>query len=86
MLDDEEIGLIRIKQEIKGIPRHGVAIGGIDWERLAQGLGADGVAVDSENGLQDALAAAKHTERTTVIAARIDGSGYVDQFNALREL
>ena len=86
VLDDSEIGLIRVKQEIKGIPRHGVAIGGIDWEKLAAGFGADGVTVDSENGLQDALAQARHTERTTVIGVRIDGSGYVDQFNALREL
>jgi len=86
VLDDGEIGLIRVKQEIKGIARHGVAIGGIDWVKLAEGFGADGVVVDTENGLQDAIAAAKHTERTTVIAARIDGSGYVDQFNALREL
>jgi hypothetical protein len=81
-----EIGLIRVKQEIKGIQRHGVAIGGLDWVKLAQGFGADGVVVENENGLQDALGAALASGRTTVVAARIDGSGYVDQFNALREL
>lgn len=86
VLDDEEIGLIRVKQEIKGIDRYGVGIGGMNWDSLARGFGAEGVTVDSENGLQDALLAAKHTEQTTVIAVRIDGSGYVDQFNALREL
>ncbi len=86
VFDDQEIGLIRIKQEIKGIPRHGVAIGGQDWVKLAEGFGCEGAVVDTENALQDALTAAKHTERTTVIVARIDGSGYVDQFNALREL
>jgi acetolactate synthase I/II/III large subunit len=86
VFDDQEIGLIRVKQEIKGLPLHGVQIGGCDWEKLAQGFGADGVTVDSENGLQDALGAALKSGRTTVIGARIDGSGYVDQFNALREL
>ena len=86
VLDDEEIGLIRVKQEIKGIDRYGVGIGGMDWESLARGFGAEGVTVHSENELQDALSKAKHTEQTTVIAAKIDGSGYVDQFNALREL
>ncbi len=30
VLDDSEIGLIRIKQEIKGLPLHGVSIGGCD--------------------------------------------------------
>ncbi|KLK94650.1 hypothetical protein AA309_02390 [Microvirga vignae] len=86
VLDDQQIGLIRVKQEIKGLPLHGVGIGGCDWEKLAQGFGADGVTVDTENGLQDALGAALKTGRTTVIGVRIDGSGYVDQFNALREL
>jgi acetolactate synthase-1/2/3 large subunit len=86
VLDDEEIGLIRIKQELKGIPRFGVQIGGLHWEKLAQGFGADGTVVESEQGLQCALAAALLSGRTTVIAVRIDPSGYVAQFNALREL
>src|SRR5262249_40498794 len=34
VFDDEEIGLIRVKQEIKGIPLNGVKLGGVDWERL----------------------------------------------------
>lgn len=86
VFDDAEIGLIRVKQEIKGIPLYGVGLGGCDWERIAQGFGADGTVVDNEHGLGDALATAARSERTTVIGVRIDGSGYVDQFNALREL
>jgi acetolactate synthase-1/2/3 large subunit len=86
IFDDQEIGLIRVKQELKGLPTHGVGIGGMDWEKLAQGFGADGVTVDTENGLTDALQAAVKSGRTTVIGARIDPSGYVDQFKALREL
>jgi acetolactate synthase-1/2/3 large subunit len=86
VFDDEEIGLIRVKQEIKQIPRYGVGIGGMKWDRMAEGFGADGTVVDTENGLQDALSAALKSSRTTVIGVKIDGSGYVDQFNALREL
>ncbi len=86
VFDDAEIGLIRVKQEIKGIPLHGVQLGGCDWEKIAEGFGADGTVVDSEHGLGDALSAAARSGRTTVIGVRIDGSGYVDQFNALREL
>lgn len=86
VLDDEEIGLIRIKQEIKGIPLYGVKLGGVAWDKLAQSFGADGTIVDTETGLGEALAAAVKSGRTTVIAARIDPSGYVAQFNALREL
>lgn len=86
VLDDEEIGLIRVKQEIKGLPAYGVHTGGMDWEKLAQGFGADGVVVDNEHALGDAISAALQSGTTTLIAVRIDPSGYVAQFNALREL
>src|SRR6185437_346060 len=86
VLDDQEIGMIRVKQEIKGVPLHGVKIGGVDWEKLAQSFGADGVVVETEQGLANALKAAVVSRRTTVIGVRIDASGYVAQFNALREL
>jgi acetolactate synthase-1/2/3 large subunit len=86
VFDDQEIGLIRVKQEIKGIPTYGVKIGGINWESLAQGFGANGAVVDSENGLSDALQAALKSDKSTVIAMKIDSSGHVAQFNALREL
>lgn len=86
VFDDREIALIRIKQELKGIPKFGIGLGGLDWEKLAAGLGADGVVVETEHQLGDALVAAAASGRSTIIAARIDGSCYVDQFNALREL
>jgi len=86
VFDDQEIGLIRIKQEIKGIAPHGVKLGGVEWETLAHAFGADGVTVDTEQGLGNALEAALQSKRTTVIGVRIDPSGYVAQFNALREL
>jgi len=86
VFDDREIGLIRVKQEIKGIPLHGVQLGGVDWEKLAQSFGADGVVVETEQALANALKTALQSNRTTVIGVRIDASGYVAQFNALREL
>ena len=86
VFDDEEIGLIRVKQEIKGIAPHGVHIGGVDWEKLGQAFGADAIVVETEQALTNALAAALKSGGTTLIAARIDASGYVAQFNALREL
>jgi acetolactate synthase-1/2/3 large subunit len=86
VLDDEEIGLIRVKQEIKGLSPYGVHLGGMNWEHLARGFGVSGTTVDTENALGDALKAALHSGETTLIAAKIDPSGYVAQFNALREL
>ena len=42
--------------------------------------------VETEHQLGDALQAAMRSGRTTLVAARIDGGAYVEQFNALREL
>ena len=61
-------------------------LGGVDWEKLAAAFAADGAVVETETALGDALAAALASRRTTLIGARIDPSGYVDQFNALREM
>jgi acetolactate synthase I/II/III large subunit len=63
-----------------------VKLGGVEWEKLAHAFGADSVTVDTEQGLSSALTAALHSKRTTVMGVRIDASGYVAQFNALREL
>lgn len=86
VFDDQEVGLIRVKQELKGLPRHGVGIGYTHWESLAAGFGANCEVAETENALADALAACSHTAETNLIVARIDGGGYVEQFNALREL
>src|SRR3546814_1995958 len=64
----------------------GADIVDLTWEKIGQCFDADGVTVDSENGLQGALCGALKSGRTTLIGARIDGSGSADQFNALREL
>lgn len=84
VLDDGELGVMRVRQDMKNLPRYGTALGGIDWEHLLKGFGATGIAVDTENALGDALNAAIKSKQTTVIAARLDTSGYIDQFRLLR--
>ena len=87
VFDDQEIGLIRVKQEIKGIPPHGVGLGGIDWEKLGAGLRRRRHRGRDRGGAGATPSARRCSPtRTTVIGARIDPSGYVAQFNALREL
>ena len=56
------------------------------WDKLAQGFGADGTIVTDEQQLSSTLKVAIQSGRTNILGARIDGSEYVDQFNALREL
>ena len=69
----------------QGIPLYGVELGGVDWEKLAKAFGADGTWWKPRRLWQGA-ARGREVRATTVIAVRIDASGYVAQFNALREL
>ena len=50
------------------------------------GIGTSTVTYGNKLQVQGAIAAALQSGRTTVIGVRIDASGYVAQFNALREL
>ena len=83
VLDDGELGAMRVRQDLKGLHRKGTQLGGFDWESLARGFGAEGVVVDNEKSLGDALQLACNSRQTTLIAAKIDASGYVDQFKAM---
>lgn len=86
VFDDQAISLIRVKQELKGLPEVGVSLSATDYKALAQGLGADGVNVSDVDELHDAVGSALDSGRTTLIGARIDPSGYPEQFAALRDM
>ena len=85
VVDDEEIGFILARQEIKAIVRFGSGYGGLDRAGLATGCGVDGVVVESGRGPGDTLRAAAASGRTTLTAVRIGGGARVDRFNALQE-
>src|SRR5260370_16895429 len=71
VLDDQEIGLIRVKQEIKGVPAHGVHIGGVDWEKLGHAFGPDAAVVETEQALANPLGAPLTSNPTAPLAPRI---------------
>ena len=85
-VDMTEVMSLRSRFQEAFTARHGIKLGGVDWEKLGPAFGADATVVEREPALADALSAAVKSGRTTLIAARIDAAGYVDQFNALREL
>ena len=84
VLDNAGLGVMSLKQDLKDIPRTGTVLGGVDWDHLAQAFGADSTTVDNENALGDAIGVALKSNRTTLIAARMDSSRYVDQYKAMR--
>ena len=83
VLSDGELGAMRIRQDLRGLSRLGTQLGNFNWERLAEGYGADGIVVETENALGDALTKSVESDGTTLIVARIDASNNVDQFKAM---
>lgn len=83
---DDGHSLISTKQEIKGLPVHGMDFPRPDYPSLAKGFGMMGVTVSDVSQYRDALAAALKRETSTLIEARIDASGYARQFDVIREL
>lgn len=77
---DGSLNRIEIKQTRRGYPGWGTRIGDTDWAKLAESMGCDGLAIDSEAALERALAQPRAKDRPLVIGATIDPSQYEAQF------
>jgi acetolactate synthase-1/2/3 large subunit len=77
---DDSLNRIELKQAARHYPSWGTRIDATDIALLAQAMGCDGVNVDSEAGLERALAAPRSHDRPLVIGARLDPAPYVAQF------
>jgi acetolactate synthase-1/2/3 large subunit len=76
VFDDAALSLIRIKQEQKGYADLATRHAGPDVVALARAFGITAVAASDEAGFARALASALGAPGPSVIAARIDASGY----------
>lgn len=83
---DDGHSLISVKQAMKGIRPYGVNFPRPDYISLARGLGLDGITVETVAQYRKALKEALANSRSVLIEARIDPSGYLKQFDAIREL
>ncbi|MBI4536408.1 MAG: thiamine pyrophosphate-binding protein [candidate division NC10 bacterium] len=73
---DQSLNLIRALQEQRRYAPLGVTLPSIDFPRLAEGLGALGIVVESETAFAGALADALAASQPAVIAVRIRPGGY----------
>ena len=76
---DRSLNRIELKQTQRRYPAWGTRIEDVDLARLAPAMGCDGVMVDSEKALQDALAR-RPQGRPLVVGAVIDPAQYAAQF------
>jgi acetolactate synthase-1/2/3 large subunit len=84
VFSDGRLSLIDIKQQQRQLPASGVALGAVDWCRLAESLGVAAHAADDEYDLERALARALDHCGPTLIEARIDPGTYGETLRAVR--
>jgi acetolactate synthase I/II/III large subunit len=76
VFDDAALSLIRIKQEQKGYDGASTSYTGPDLAALGRAFGLEAFAPATEDGFKSALVSALGAAGPTLIAARIDASGY----------
>jgi acetolactate synthase-1/2/3 large subunit len=84
VFSDASLSLIEIKQQQRRLQESGVALGHIDWLRLAGGFGVAAFRADSPDGLERALEQAQACSAPSLIEAKIDRSHYGRLLRAIR--
>ncbi len=84
VFNDASLSLIEIKQQARQLAPGGVALGAIEWKRIAQGFGLTAWTAASVRELETAIASALDVDGPTLIEARIDRSNYGATLKAIR--
>jgi acetolactate synthase I/II/III large subunit len=84
VFSDASLSLIDIKQQQRRLASSGVALGDVDWCRLAESLGAAAHRACSEPELERALARALDHRGPSVIEAKIDPGTYPETLRVVR--
>lgn len=80
VFQDRSLALIAMKQASAGLPPAGVALGGTDFARVAQGFGGHGTTLETIDDFRNALQAARRKTGFTLIACRFDARLYDGSF------
>jgi acetolactate synthase-1/2/3 large subunit len=81
---DEELSLIRIKQDRRSLPRDGVRIGPMSWPDVAAALGLRAFRAGNEADVRLHVAEALAGDGPALVEARIDPGAYGPMLQALR--
>jgi acetolactate synthase-1/2/3 large subunit len=84
VFNDASLSLIEIKQQARRLDAAGVALGDVNWSRVAEGFGVPSFVAATETELEQAVTAARKIAGPTLIEARIDRSNYAATLRAVR--
>jgi acetolactate synthase-1/2/3 large subunit len=84
VFNDASLSLIEIKQQQRNLAPAGVALGEIDWKRMAEGFGLAAWSARTRDELDRALEAAADAGGPALIDVRIDRTNYGATMKAIR--
>jgi acetolactate synthase-1/2/3 large subunit len=84
VMADDELSLIRIKQDRRGLLSEGIHLGEMDWPGLARAMGCRGASASTPDELARTVAAAMDHPGPSLVEARIDPSVYSRMLQAIR--
>ena len=80
VVNDGSLGTIKSRQKSKGLAPYGLDLAAVDFARVAQATGLNGVRVETPEQYEKELATALEADRATVIDVRVDAEAYRDSF------
>jgi acetolactate synthase-1/2/3 large subunit len=84
VFNDASLSLIEIKQQARRLDPAGVALGDVNWARVADGFGVRSFVATTEVELEQAITQARGVGGPALIEARIDRSNYAATLQAIR--
>jgi acetolactate synthase-1/2/3 large subunit len=84
VFNDASLSLIELKQQARGLAPAGVALGAVDWTKLAESVGVAAWTAAGEPSLERAIDEARERPGPTLIEAKIDRSNYGATLRAVR--
>src|SRR4029453_14703261 len=84
VFNDASLSLIEIKQQARGLPPAGVALGSVNWTKMAESVGVAAWTAADEAALDRAIGEAVACAGPALIEARIDRSNYGATFRLVR--
>ena len=84
VFNDASLSLIEIKQRARGLVPAGIALGDLQWRRIAEGFRIPSWTASTVRELDAAITSAMDANGPTLIEARIDASNYSATLQAIR--
>lgn len=84
VFNDQNLNLIKIKQEKRGETTVGLDFGPIDWAAVAVGMGVEGFRASNVSELESAFSSAVASRRPTLIDVRVDAAAYPRMLEVIR--